>query len=151
MPSEFLKQSKRVAYVVRDVIEVLINAVSHISSAATVAVSEAIEAGVLVGHCTAQQCLQIVVVLGGCFLGGEIGYSLIELGNGVFEELDAVIESSFLTEVELAELPFDSGAAVGGDFNLLHSVIYCGGDDLCEGFGRQIWERSEGRNAELWV
>lgn len=92
-----------------------------------------------------------MVMPGRRFLGSEIRDCLIKFENGVFQELDAVIDCSLLSNVEDSELPFDSGIVVGGGSDLIDGVVYGRGYDLREGFGGEVRKRSEGRNAEFWV
>lgn len=112
----------------RDGLQSALNFMPHNSS-----VVKPIKTRVLVGHCAAEQGLQVVVAVGAELLDGEVRDDCFELGNGVVEELEAVVESYLLKGVELLELFFDNAGAVGeGGLDLR--------DGVGDGVGYDLWD-----------
>ena len=77
------------------------------------AVSKTIQARVQVGHCSAEQGLQVMVPLGTYCGLVEVSNGGSELQSGVIKQVDAVIKSSLFELGEVSE-PFPKASAVVG-------------------------------------
>ena len=88
-----------------------------------IAVSETVETRVLIRHGSAEERLQVVVVLGRRFVGGEIGDCCVEFGDRVVEQLHAVLECALVACVQVGDFATDGGGVGGGGFDLDDGLV----------------------------
>ncbi|KAG9459447.1 hypothetical protein H6P81_003955 [Aristolochia fimbriata] len=97
--------------------------------------------------CSSLAGLEVVEALG-CGFGGEVGDAELELGDGVVEEEETVIEGSLLPNAESGEIVPDAAAVGRGLLDDSDGLVDGCGDYLRDGFGMEVGEGRDSGDAE---